>query len=113
VDYVSVGSLVSSIRDQVGQLGESGEYQMERVRVICFHVQSSEGGSPHLCQLRTALVVPYCSKHSLCTGAYGRMIPYLASWMYNGIVCGPPTVVHRGYHMEDDTRARKDLVPTL
>jgi hypothetical protein len=26
---------------------------MRRVRVICFHIWSSEGGSPRLCQLRT------------------------------------------------------------
>jgi hypothetical protein len=26
---------------------------MGRLRVVCFHVQSSEGGSPHLCQSRT------------------------------------------------------------
>jgi hypothetical protein len=37
----------------VGQLWKSGEYQMGRVRVVCFHVQSSEGGSSRLCQLRT------------------------------------------------------------
>jgi hypothetical protein len=32
-----------------GQLGESGEYRMGRMRVDYFHVQSSEGGSPYLC----------------------------------------------------------------
>jgi hypothetical protein len=37
----------------VGQLGESGEYWMGRVRVIYFHVWSSEGGSSCLCQFRT------------------------------------------------------------
>jgi hypothetical protein len=26
---------------------------MGRVRVVCFHVQSSEGGNPHLYRLRT------------------------------------------------------------
>jgi hypothetical protein len=26
-------------------IGESGEYRMERVRVVYFHIQSSEGGS--------------------------------------------------------------------
>jgi hypothetical protein len=31
---------------------------MGRVRVACFHVQSSEDGSPRLCQLRTASVEP-------------------------------------------------------
>jgi hypothetical protein len=38
--------------DRTEQLEESGEYQMERVRVVCFHVQSSEGGSTHLCRWR-------------------------------------------------------------
>jgi hypothetical protein len=31
---------------------------------------------------------------------------YLTSRMYNGIVYGPPTDAHRGYHVEDNTRAR-------
>jgi hypothetical protein len=31
---------------------------MRRVRVICFHIWSSEGGSPRLCQLRTTSVEP-------------------------------------------------------
>jgi hypothetical protein len=26
---------------------------MGRVRVVCFYIQSSEGGSPYLCRLRT------------------------------------------------------------
>jgi hypothetical protein len=30
VDYVSNGFFVGSMRDRVGQLGESGEYWMER-----------------------------------------------------------------------------------
>jgi hypothetical protein len=29
---------------------------MKRIRVLCFDVQSSKVGSPHLCQLRTASV---------------------------------------------------------
>jgi hypothetical protein len=31
---------------------------MGSVRVVCFHVQSSEGGSPHLCRLRTDRLTP-------------------------------------------------------
>jgi hypothetical protein len=31
---------------------------MERVRVVCFHVQSSEGGSPRLCRLCTDRLAP-------------------------------------------------------
>jgi hypothetical protein len=42
----------------MGQLGESGKYRMGRVRVVCFHVQSSEGGSPRLCQLWTDHLAP-------------------------------------------------------
>jgi hypothetical protein len=37
--------LVGSMRDRVGQLGESGEYWMGWVRVVYFHIWSSEGGS--------------------------------------------------------------------
>jgi hypothetical protein len=48
-----------TIWDQVGQLGESGEYRKGRIRVDYFHVRSSEGGSPYLCRLRTASVVPW------------------------------------------------------
>jgi hypothetical protein len=36
----------------VGKLGECGEYQMGRLRVESFYVQSSEGGSPHPSRLR-------------------------------------------------------------
>jgi hypothetical protein len=32
------------------QFGESGEYQMGRVRVAGFHIWSFEGGSPRLSQ---------------------------------------------------------------
>jgi hypothetical protein len=41
-----------------GQLGESGEYGMGSVRVVCFHFQRSEGGSPRVCLLRIASVEP-------------------------------------------------------
>jgi hypothetical protein len=30
VDYVSDGFFIGSMRDRAGQLGESGQYQMER-----------------------------------------------------------------------------------
>jgi hypothetical protein len=46
------------MRDRTGQLGESGEYRMRRMRVVCFHIRSSEGGSPRLCRLRTASIGP-------------------------------------------------------
>jgi hypothetical protein len=31
---------------------------MGRLRVDCFHIRSSEGGSPHLCRLRTDRLTP-------------------------------------------------------
>jgi hypothetical protein len=49
VDYVSGRFLVDSMRDWVGQLGESGEYCVGRVRDVFFHIQSSEVGNPRLC----------------------------------------------------------------
>jgi hypothetical protein len=49
--------------DRTGQLGESGEYRTWRLRVVCFHIRSFEGGSPRLCRLRTASVGPCCNKH--------------------------------------------------
>jgi hypothetical protein len=104
-----------------GQLGESGEYRMGRVRVVCSHIWSSEGGSPA------------CVDWGLIVWPRGtRLIMYwriwdlwgsanlvsstvtelddtdLASWMYNGRVFGPPMDAHRSYHMEDSTGARLD-----
>jgi hypothetical protein len=38
--------ICGSMSVRPGQLGESGGYWMRRVRVVYFHVQSSEGGSP-------------------------------------------------------------------
>jgi hypothetical protein len=63
VDYVSDGFLVGSMRDWAGQLGENRESHMGRVRVVCFHIRSSEGGSPRPCLLRTMSVGPCCIKH--------------------------------------------------
>jgi hypothetical protein len=40
----------------VRQLGESEEYRMEMSESGPHDIQSSEGGSPSLCRLRTALV---------------------------------------------------------
>jgi hypothetical protein len=58
VDYVSDGFLIDFMRDRVGQLGESGECQMGRSESGMHDIWSSEGGSPHLCRLRTASVDP-------------------------------------------------------
>jgi hypothetical protein len=42
----------------MGQLGESGEYQMRKVRVVCFYIQSSKGGCTRLCRLKTDHLAP-------------------------------------------------------
>jgi hypothetical protein len=57
VDYVS-DRICNFMWDQARQLGESGEYMMGRVRVVCFHIWSSEGGSLRLCRLRTECLTP-------------------------------------------------------
>jgi hypothetical protein len=74
VVYVS-DWICSSILDQAGQLGESGEYRMGRVRVVYFYVWSSKGGSPSLCRLRTgrlALVnkIDYVLAHMRFIGSH-------------------------------------------
>jgi hypothetical protein len=46
------------MRDQAGQLGESGEYRMGRSESAPHDIQSTEGGSPRLCRLRAASVGP-------------------------------------------------------
>jgi hypothetical protein len=57
--FMSSESDRGTIWDRAGQLGRSGECNMGTVRVICFHVRSSEGGSPHLCHLRTMSAEPW------------------------------------------------------
>jgi hypothetical protein len=42
----------------VRQLGESEEYRMRILRVVCFHIRSFKCGSPYLCQLRIDRLVP-------------------------------------------------------
>jgi hypothetical protein len=42
-----------------GNLGKVENIGWEGWRVVCFHVQSSEAGSPHLCRLKTILVGPW------------------------------------------------------
>jgi hypothetical protein len=46
------------MRDRAGQLGESGEYRMGSSESGLHDIQSSEGGSPRLCRLRTMSVGP-------------------------------------------------------
>jgi hypothetical protein len=48
--------LVVIIGDQAGQLGESGEYWMGRLRVVGIINSELRGGSARLCRLRSALV---------------------------------------------------------
>jgi hypothetical protein len=50
--------LVGSIRDRVGQLGESGKYQMRRSENGLFSYSELQGGSPRLCRLRIVSVRP-------------------------------------------------------
>jgi hypothetical protein len=42
----------------MGQLEESGEYRTGRLRVVCFYIRSSEGGSPRMCRLRIDRLAP-------------------------------------------------------
>jgi hypothetical protein len=48
--------LVGIIGDWAGQLGENGEYWMGRLSVVWIINSELQGDSPHLCQLRPALV---------------------------------------------------------
>jgi hypothetical protein len=57
VVYVS-DQIYGSMWDRVGQLWESGEYWMGRLRVVYFHVWSFKGGTPRLCRLRTDRLAP-------------------------------------------------------
>jgi hypothetical protein len=101
VNYVSDGFLLSSTRPG-GATRESGEYWMEMSESWPHDIQSSEGGSPCLCRLKTALVVPMQQALSCVLPHMGTnpprnlvarrlsswIIPYLASWMIEMIVFG-------------------------
>jgi hypothetical protein len=87
------------------QLGESGKYWMKRVRVVYFHIRSSECGNPHLYQLKTDRLIPmskfdyvlthaeFMGSHKLSSFDDRRVRQYLTSpaVMYTEIVYGPPT----------------------
>jgi hypothetical protein len=91
---------------------------MGRVRVVYFHIRNSEGGSPHLCRLRTASVEPcgtsidYVLAHTEFIGSHklssfdgcwvGRHSTILHSGI--GIVWGPPTDAHWGIAWKTCTR---------
>jgi hypothetical protein len=61
--------MVGIIGDWVGQLGENGEYWMGRKESGLIRNLELQGGSPHLCQLRTDHLAPL-SKFELCTCKY-------------------------------------------
>jgi hypothetical protein len=48
VDYASDGFLVGSLRDRVGQLGESGEYRMRRSEFSVFIFRAPKVVAPPL-----------------------------------------------------------------
>jgi hypothetical protein len=58
VDFVSNGFLIGFTRDRSRQLVESEEYRMGKSESGLHDIQSSEGGSPHMCRLRTVSVRP-------------------------------------------------------
>jgi hypothetical protein len=89
VVYVS-DRICSFVWDWAGQLGESGEYQMERLRVVGFYIRSFEGGSPCLCQLRTTSVGSCCNKH------------WVVYWHIRDL-CGPSNLVASTVAELDDT----------
>jgi hypothetical protein len=61
--------MVGIIGDRAGQLGEIGEYWMERKVGGLIWNSELQGGSLHLCRLRTDRLTPV-SKFELCTAAY-------------------------------------------
>jgi hypothetical protein len=97
---------------------KSGEYRMGRLRVVYFHIWSSEGGSPRLCWLRTDCLTPV-NKIELCTDAYGiygdpaNVVASTIAELDNtplyftgniGIVWGPPMDAWRGITWKICTR---------
>jgi hypothetical protein len=80
-----------------------------------------QGGSPRLCRLRTASVMPCCNKHWVMYwriwdlwGPANLVAPTVVElddtplyFMDDiGIVFGPPMDYRRGFHVEDGTRVR-------
>jgi hypothetical protein len=80
---------------------------MGRVRVVCFHIQSSEGGSLHLSQLRTHRLAPVSKFNYVLThtgfmestnlvpsmvAELDDVLPYLQDDIR--IVCAPPMNAH-------------------
>jgi hypothetical protein len=63
------------MRDQVRQLGKSGEYRMGRSESGAHDIQSSKGGSPCLCQLWTASVGPLATSIDYILTHMGYMGP--------------------------------------
>jgi hypothetical protein len=90
---------------------------MQRLRVVCFHIQSSEGGGPRLCRLRIDRLDPankinYVLTHIRFMGSrklssfdsrwVGRQPTVLNRWHWNSV--GPPTDAHRGITWKNCTR---------
>jgi hypothetical protein len=83
--------------------------------VKCFLVQSSEGGSFRLSQLRTDRLAPVCKfdyvlvhagfmgscKLNCLDSGQDERYPTIHTTMYTGIVYGPPMDIPERYRMED------------
>jgi hypothetical protein len=67
---LAMGFLLTLCEAERGTKGKVENSGWEGRWVLCSHVPSSEGGSLHLCRLRTMSVGPCCNKHWLCTRAY-------------------------------------------
>jgi hypothetical protein len=118
--------IVSQIWDQAGQLEETGEYRMGMVRVVCFHIRSSGGGSTHLSRLRTdrlALVskLNYVLTHMRFTGSHklSTFDGHRVGW-YPTILTEctwdtmwPPTDACRGIAWKTCTRVRWTRLDSL
>jgi hypothetical protein len=119
-------SKCGTIWDWVGQLGESGEYRVGSMRMVCFHIRSSEGGSPRLSWLRTNCLAPVCKfdyvlahkgfmgsrkLRALLVTELDDTLPCLQD--VHGIVCGPPTDARRGIRWKTCTRVRWTLLDSL
>jgi hypothetical protein len=104
VVYVS-DRIVALCGTRRGQLGESGEYMMRGSESGPFDIQSSGGGSPYLCRLRTDRLAPVSKFNYVLTHTRYMESCKLSSFdgrrvgqsltspivMYTGIVYGSST----------------------
>jgi hypothetical protein len=113
--------ICSFLWDRAGQLEESGEYRMRRLRVVCFYIRSFKCGSPRLCRLRIMSVGPCCNKHwvvYLCIRDLWSPAHLVVSTVAGlddtplyftddiGWYLGHLRTTRRGFHVEDGTRIR-------